>query len=81
MSINNSVLSYSPDRPSDPNGVFSKLLKIDSKINESVNIDIQQFLEHTAALKYEIELHKQKLVNECPEYNTIDAFRLIDVQG
>jgi hypothetical protein len=29
----------------------------------------------------EVELHKQRLVNEAPDYNTIDAFRLIDLTG
>ena len=28
-----------------------------------------------------MEQHRDRLVNESPEYNTIDAFRLIDLQG
>jgi Ca2+-binding EF-hand superfamily protein len=32
-------------------------------------------------LENEIEVNKQRLVNESADYNTIDAFRLIDVHG
>jgi len=32
-------------------------------------------------IELELEMHKQKLANECKEYNTIDAFRLIDQRG
>ena len=29
----------------------------------------------------EIEKLRQRLVRECPEFNTVDAFRLLDLQG
>ena len=32
-------------------------------------------------IELDMEIHKQKLVTECQEYNTIDAFRLIDQDG
>lgn len=32
-------------------------------------------------LEHNLENHKQAMVIECPEYNTIDAFRLMDEQG
>ena len=40
-----------------------------------------QFLQITSDLEYELEIHKQKMVNEGEDYNTIDAFRLIDLSG
>jgi Ca2+-binding EF-hand superfamily protein len=50
-------------------------------VEASQNIDIVQFLQITSELEYELELHKQRLVNEGQDYNTIDAFRLIDLSG
>ena len=38
-------------------------------------------MQITSELEYELETHKQKLVNEGEDYNTIDAFRLIDLSG
>lgn len=38
-------------------------------------------LGNIAELENLVENHKQKLVNECKDYNTIDAFRLIDESG
>lgn len=32
-------------------------------------------------LEYDIELLKQKLVQECQDFNTIDAFRILDKDG
>jgi hypothetical protein len=37
---NNSQLSYSQERPSDPNGIFTKLFKIERKVDAVMNIDI-----------------------------------------
>jgi hypothetical protein len=42
---------------------------------------VKDIFENVAALEALIEAHKNKLVNECPEFNTIDAFRLIDEAG
>jgi hypothetical protein len=30
-------------------------------------------------LEYEVELARQRLVQECPDFNTIDAFRVLDL--
>ena len=38
-------------------------------------------LKSIGDLEYEIEMHKHKLVHECEDFNTIDAFRLIDYNG
>jgi len=42
---------------------------------------VKDIFENTAALELLIEAHKQQLVEECPDFNTIDAFRLIDEAG
>ena len=38
-------------------------------------------MHNIGELEKEIEDHKKRLVNEGDEYNTIDAFRLIDLTG
>jgi Ca2+-binding EF-hand superfamily protein len=32
-------------------------------------------------LEYDVELKRQQLVSDSEDFNTIDAFRLLDVQG
>ena len=39
------------------------------------------FFEMIADLENNLEMHKQKLINENEEFNTVDAFRLVDEDG
>ena len=38
-------------------------------------------LKREVEIEYEIELLRQKLINECEEFNTVDAFRVMDKEG
>lgn len=38
-------------------------------------------LEMQAHIEYQLELAKEKLVRECKDFNTIDAFRIMDRDG
>eukprot|EP00356_Strombidium_inclinatum_P013311 CAMPEP_0170506648 /NCGR_PEP_ID=MMETSP0208-20121228/55726_1 /TAXON_ID=197538 /ORGANISM="Strombidium inclinatum, Strain S3" /LENGTH=157 /DNA_ID=CAMNT_0010788319 /DNA_START=1418 /DNA_END=1891 /DNA_ORIENTATION=- len=60
---------------------FSKFEKISEKIDRKQNLDLPKVLKYIGEMEQEIEAHKQRLVNEGHDYNTIDAFRVIDVNG
>jgi len=55
--------------------VFDKLEAIKQRVYSKKNMDLKLMLENIAELENLVENHKQKLVNECKDYNTIDAFR------
>jgi hypothetical protein len=44
-------------------------------------MDIITMLMRGAAFEYEVELKRQKLIVECEDFNTIDAYRYIDKLG
>ena len=61
---------------------IQKFQKISLKINQHKFIDIKDVLANYGELEKEIENHKKRLVNEGgQDFNTIDAFRLIDISG
>jgi len=61
---------------------IQKFQKIARKVNTAASIEIVDVLANIGELEKEIETHKKRLVNEGgQDYNTIDAFRLIDLQG
>lgn len=39
------------------------------------------FLQILGDLVFRLEISRQKLVNDCKDFNTIDAFRILDTQG
>ena len=38
-------------------------------------------MAYEVELEYDVELARQRLVKECPDFNTIDAFRILDREG
>ena len=54
---------------------------IKEKVEQIKNLQIIEFLQFVGELEIELEQHKKKLVNDAIDYNTIDAFRMIDQQG
>ena len=59
---------------------FDELNNISKKVMKNP-INIKIFFETVAELENNLEMHKQNMVNQNEDFNTIDAFRLIDQEG
>jgi hypothetical protein len=68
-------------QPAASMGTFDELRHIQDKVNSLTVVSARDVFETVARLENLIEAHKLLLVNSCPDYNTIDAFRLIDEAG
>jgi hypothetical protein len=58
---------------------LQRIQKIKEKVEQIKNLQIIEFLQYVGELEIELEQHKKKLVNDAADYNTIDAFRMIDL--
>jgi Ca2+-binding EF-hand superfamily protein len=45
------------------------------------HVDIISVFAIGCELEYQVELARQRLVQQCPDFNTIDAFRYLDKEG
>lgn len=65
-----------------PKSSNSRAIDIKTKMREIPdNLDIVALLHKGALLEYQVELSRQSLIKECEDFNTIDAFRILDKQG
>lgn len=60
---------------------FIRFKQINQNSQNERQVDLTIYFSYISQLEDNLENHKKNLVIDCPEYNSIDAFRLMDEPG